>query len=144
MRLVSAVFVLLLAVAPAVVADDKADNNLCPCVPIAHLWTVKTCADWTCAATELAVANGDTQVIAVPVGINDTRWLVVRRLASGSFTNTIDDPYRLEQFDGFDSAANRFSAMTVDFKPVIMTAPDGKVLVMSLRTPEPKHRAVAH
>lgn len=139
MRHVSAVFVVLLTLAPVAVAD-----NLCPCVPVTHLWTVKTCPDWTCASTELAIGNGDTQVIAVPVGIDDTRWLVVRRVASGSFVDTAGDPYRLEQFDGFDTAAIRFGGMGADFKPVIMTAPDGKVLVMSLRTPEPKRRAVSH
>ena len=30
----------------------------CPCVPLTHLWTVKTCADWNCANTELLLANG--------------------------------------------------------------------------------------
>ncbi len=139
MRLVSAVFVMLLMLAPVAIADE-----LCPCVPVTHLWTVKTCADWSCASTELTLGNGDTQVIAVPVGIDDTRWLIVRRVASGSFSDNGNDPYRLEQFDGFDTAAIRFSAIGADFKPVIMTAPDGKVLVMALRTPEPRRRAVAH
>jgi len=139
MRFVSAVFLGFLTVAPVANAD-----NVCPCVPVTHLWTVKTCPDWTCASAELAVANGDTQVIAVPVGINDTRWLIVHRVAAGAFADDGADPFHVEQFDGFDSAATRFSAMTTDFKPVIMTAPDGKVLVMSLRTPEPKRRAVTH
>lgn len=140
MRLASTVFILLIALAPAAIAD----TNVCPCVPVTHLWVVKTCPDWTCASTELAVANGDTQVIAVPVGIDDTRWLVIRRVTSGSFGEESADPYRMEQFDGFGSAALRFAGISADFKPVILTAPDGKVLVMSLRTPEVKRRAVVH
>ena len=139
MRLVSVVFFLGMTLAPAVMAD-----NVCPCVPITHLWTVKTCPDWTCVSTELAVGNGDTQVFAVPVGIDDTRWLVVRRVASGSFSNSTDDPFRLEQFDGFPSAAFCFTGISSDFKPMIVTAPDGKVLVMSLRSAEAKRRAVSH
>jgi hypothetical protein len=139
MRFVSAVLFLGMTLAPAAMAD-----NVCPCVPISHLWTVKTCADWTCASTELAVSNGDTQVFAVPVGMDDTRWLVVRRVASGSFSDSSDDPFRLEQFDGFGSAALRFSGMSTDLRPIIVTAPDGKVIVMSLRTAEPKRRAVSH
>jgi len=139
MRLVSAVLFFGLTIAPVAIAD-----NVCPCVPVTHLWTVKTCPDWVCASTELAVSNGDAEIIAVPVGMNDTRWLIVRRVASGSFSDSGNDPFRLEQFDGFDSAAFRFSGLTADFKPMIMTAPDGKVLVMSLRAPEPKRRAVAH
>lgn len=137
MRLTSIIFVLGLTLAPAAAAD-------CPCVPITHLWTVKTCADWTCASTELAVGNGDTQVFAVPVGMDDTRWLIVRRVAGGSFGDSNDDPFRLEQFDGFDSAATRFAGIATVFKPMILTAPDGKVLVMSLRTAEPKKRSVTH
>lgn len=139
MRVISAVFLMLLMLAPVAIADD-----LCPCVPVTHLWTVKTCADWTCASTELTLGNGDTQVIAVPVGIDDARWLIVRRVTSGSFTDNGDDPYRLEQFDRFDTAAIRISAIAAELKPVILTAPDGKVLVMTLRTPEPRRRAVAH
>src|ERR1043166_6225989 len=141
MRFLSAVLLLGITLAPAAIAD-----NVCPCVPITHLWTVKTCADWTCASTELAVGNGDTQVFAVPVGMDDARWLIVRRVAGGSFTDSAaaDDPFRLEQFDGFGSGAFRFSGLSTDFKPMILTAPDGKVLVMSLRLPEPKRRAVSH
>ena len=140
MRLASTVFVLLIALVPAAIAD----TNVCPCVPVTHLWVVKTCPDWTCASTELAVANGDAQVIAVPVGMDDGRWLVIRRVASGSFDDDGSDPYRMEQFDGFNPAALRFAGLNPDFKPVILTAPDGKVLVMSLRMPDVKRRAVVH
>ena len=83
-------------------------------------------------------------MISAPVGIDDKRWLIVHRVASGSFTATQDDTYQLEQFDAMDSAAPRMLILTPDFKPVIMTAPDGKILLMSLRTPEPRRRAVAH
>src|SRR5436305_7541467 len=110
-------FSLLLAV-PTLSAQ-----NVCPCVPVTHLWIVKTCADWQCASTELAVANGDPQVIAIPVGMNDGRWLVVRRLASGAAAVDPADPFQLEQFDGMADGAARFAAIPHDSSPALTTAP---------------------
>jgi hypothetical protein len=129
-----------LIVMPLAAQDQPAP---CPCVPLTHLWIVKTCPDWTCASTELAVANGDPQVIAVPVGMNDGRWLIVHRLAVGAAIES-GDPFSLEQFDGMTNAVQRFTALSTDHKPMLMTAPDGQVLVMSLRQPEPRRRAAAH
>jgi hypothetical protein len=133
--LVTAAFALILVAAP-VLGD-------CPCVPISHLWIVKTCPDWTCASAELAVANGDPQVIAVPVGLNDGRWLIVHRLAAGAAIDS-GDPFALEQFDGMSDAVQRFSEFGSDHKPMLMTAPDGHVLVMALRQVEPRRRAATH
>jgi hypothetical protein len=117
-------------------------QNACPCVPVTHLWIVKTCADWQCASTELAVGNGDPQVIAIPVGMNDGRWLVVRRLASGAAAADPTDPFQLEQFDGMTDGAARFAAIGHDSSPLLITAPDGHVLVMSLKpASEPRRRA---
>jgi len=137
--LVIAAFALVLAATP-VLADQPA---ACPCVPIAHLWIVKTCNDWNCAAAELAVANGDPQVIAVPVAMNDARWLVVRRFSAGAAIDS-GDPFRVEQFDGMTDAVQRFSALKADYKPMLMTAPDGQILVIGLRQPEPRRRAAGH
>jgi hypothetical protein len=139
-RLISTAFLLALFATP-MLGDNS--PKACPCVPITHLWIVKTCADWTCAATEIAVANGDPQVIAVPVGMNDGRWLVVRRFAAGAAIDS-GDTFRIEQFDGMADAVQRFTALTPDHRPMLMTAPDGQVLVMALRQPEPRRRAAAH
>src|SRR4051794_41565327 len=98
--------------------------NACPCVPITHLWIVKTCPDWTCASTELAVANGDPQVIAVPVGMSDGRWLIVRRLAAGAAIDS-RDPFPPEQFDGNTGAGQRLSAVPNGHKTILVDAPDG-------------------
>jgi hypothetical protein len=116
-------------------------QNVCPCVPVSHMWIVKTCADWTCASVELAVANGDPQVIAMPVSLDDARWMIVRRFAAGSAVDSAGDPFRLEQFDGMAAAVAHFSAIDRDHWPMLMTAPDGQVLVISLRAPAPKRRA---
>jgi hypothetical protein len=134
--LATVAFALILLAAP-VLAD-------CPCVPITHLWGVKTCTDWTCASTELAVANGDPQVIAVPVGMSDGRWLIVRRFAAGAAIDSGGDIFQIDQFDGMSDAVRRFSGFSTDHKPMLMTAPDGRFLVIALRQPEPRRRAAAH
>lgn len=128
---------LLVAVAAPVTAE-------CPCIPITHLWVVKTCADWNCASTELLLANGDPQVIAVPVSLNDGRWLILRRFTAGSAIDVSDEPFELTQFDSMDGAVARFSAAARERHPMLMTAPDGQVLVISLKQPEPRRRAVPH
>jgi hypothetical protein len=137
-------FLLIAATVALLAAPVSAD---CPCVPISHLWTVKTCADWNCASTELAVANGDPQVIAVPVGMADGRWLVVRRFAAGGAVQDQNDPFRLNQYDAMNTAVDHYTAMSTDMRPQLMTAPDGQVLVIALKAPEQsigRRRPVQH
>jgi hypothetical protein len=133
------IFALVTTALPA-----EAQSSVCPCIPLTHVWIVKTCTDWTCASTELAVANGDPQVIAIPAGMNDTRWLVVRRFAAGAAIDVSTDPFHLEQFDHMDDAVQRFSGIETDHRPMLMTAPDGQVLVIALRQSEPRRRAAGH
>ncbi len=113
----------------------------CPCVPITHVWVVKTCNDWNCASTELILAAGDPQVIAMPVALDDYRWLMVRRLAIGGAIDSGDDPYQIQQFERIDDAMTHYTAVTHDRRPMILTAPDGQILVISLKQPEVRRRA---
>jgi hypothetical protein len=113
----------------------------CPCIPITHLWVVKTCSDWNCASTELAVSNGDPQVIAVPVAMEDSRWLIVRRFASGAAIDVNDDSFQIRQFDGMDGAVTYYSAVPREHHPMLITAPDGQILVISMKQSEPRRRA---
>ena len=73
-------------------------QDACPCVPLTHVWMVKTCPDWNLVSAELAVANGDPQVIAIPIGMNDARWLIVRRMVSGAAIENPNEPFRVQQF----------------------------------------------
>ncbi|HEX3577171.1 MAG TPA: hypothetical protein VHY33_01300 [Thermoanaerobaculia bacterium] len=142
--LVTAALTLALAASSAI-ADDR--PAACPCVPITHLWIVKTCNDWNCASTELAVANGDPQVIALPAGMADGRWLVIRRLAAGAAIQDEKDPFQLIQYDKMTAAVDHYSAMSSDMRPQLMTAPDGQVLVIALKAPEQsigRRRPVQH
>jgi hypothetical protein len=136
---------LLIATTAALLAAPVSAD--CPCVPLTHLWIVKTCADWNCASTELVLANGDPQVIAMPVGMADGRWLVIRRFAAGSAVQDQNDPFQLAQFDHMNTAVDHYTAMTTDMRPQLMTAPDGQILVMALKTPDQsigRHRSVQH
>ena len=125
-------------------ARFAAAQDACPCVPVTHLWTVKTCADWNCASVELAVANGDPQVIALPVALTDTRWLVLRRMAAGAAADSGNDSFRVEQFDQMYAATERFMAIDRNHQPMLFTMPDGRMLVISLREPELRRRAAPH
>jgi hypothetical protein len=116
----------------------------CPCVPLTHLWVVKTCDDWNCATTELMLAGGDPQVMAIPIGLDNPRWLVLRRIAAGSAIEVSADPYEIRQFDGVDGAVTHYTTLTHDRLPMMLSAPDGQVLVISLKQGEPRKRAAAH
>jgi hypothetical protein len=136
---------LLIAATAALLATPVSAD--CPCVPLTHLWTVKTCADWNCANTELVLANGDPQVIALPVGMSDGRWLVIRRFASGGAVQDQNDPFHIEQYDGMATAVDHYGAISTDMRPQLMTAPDGQVLVIALKEREQsigRRRPVLH
>jgi hypothetical protein len=132
-----------LAICLLLLASAAGAQQSCPCVPLSHLWIVKTCADWTCASTELVLANGDPQVIAIPVALDDARWLIVRRFTAGAAIDVTNDPFTLKQFDGMTAAVDQYNAVSSALKPILLSAPDGQVLVISLKEP-PRRRAVAH
>jgi hypothetical protein len=124
---------------PVLVGDD------CPCVPLSHLWVVKTCSDWNCASTELVLGNGDPHLFALPVGMDDGRWLIVRRVAAGVAVTDPSDPFQIEQFDKMTDGVARYASVPYDAKPVLLTTPDGHVLVMSLKPGrEPRRRASSY
>lgn len=116
----------------------------CPCVPLTHLWIVKTCSDWNCAATELMLAGGDPQVIAMPVAMDDARWLIVRRFAAGGAIDVSDDPFELQQYAAMEGAVTHYSGLSHDRHGMMLTAPDGQILVIALKQPELKRRAASH
>jgi hypothetical protein len=120
-------------------------QNACPCVPTTHVWVAKTCPSWDCANTELLLANGDRQVFAVPVGVDDERWIVVRRFVAGAAAEDPNDPFHLDAFEHMDDAVTKYAGFTSDYKPMLTTAPDGRVLVIALRQPDPpKRRTASH
>jgi hypothetical protein len=120
-----------------------AAQNACPCVPVTQVWTVETCGNWNCAASAVIMANGDPHILTLPAPSNDGRWLVLKRVNTGSYVAPADGPFALESFDGFDGASARFTAVASTYVPMIMSVPDGKFVVVMSREPLTKHRAAA-
>lgn len=138
----STLFAITMATALCVPAGAQ---QACPCVPVTKLWVSRVCDTWNCATSALISANGDPMTFAIPVGAADGRWIVIQQVTAGGYTDS--SPFQVESFDGVADASARFSAITNDFSPHIMSSPDGKFLVISLRTPEvtpAKRRSAGH
>jgi hypothetical protein len=120
-------------------------QEVCPCVPVAHQWIVEACDSWNCAAAATIMANGDKYVMAMPTNSDDYKWVIVKRVASGSATVSPNAPYAVETFDDSALAIARFHAIDQQKKPMMLTGADGKFLVISRATPVgTPTRAVRH
>jgi hypothetical protein len=128
------------AIALVATLSVQADDNVCPCVPLGHEWIVTACETWNCAQSMMILANGDPYVVAVPTGSETWKWIILRRVVSGSFAVSPDAPFAVEQFDRMSDAGARFSALEHEALPMFLTTLDGKMLVVSLR-PSARRRA---
>ena len=138
MRTVSMVVVLSLVALPCL-AEDK------PVVPAAYQWLVTPYENVHGATTEFLQAAGDPYVIALPTSAVAWPWIVIRRVSSGSVWVDPNTPMTIETFDAIDSATARFASIGADQAPLLVTAKDGRVLVVSLRQPQsPRPRAARH
>jgi hypothetical protein len=127
---------LLLLTSDSILADDK----VCPCVPLTYEWVASPCETWECAQAALAVAHGDPYVVAMPTA-GSWKWVVLRRVVSGSFIVSPESPFGVELFDGVAEASARFASLDHDALPILMSTVDGKMVVVSLR-PSVRRRAV--
>jgi hypothetical protein len=109
-------------------------QSACPCVPITHLWIVDACESWNCAAAATIMSNGDKYLLTLPTNSDDFKWAVVRRVAAGSAAVSPDAPFRVEAFDSASDATARFEGLGHDFEPIMLSAPDGKFLVLARST----------
>lgn len=135
---------LLLPLSLLLLASASSAQQACPCIPRENMWTIKTCDGFQCASTMLTAANGDPLTFIMPVGLDDPRWIVMRRVVSGAYADDGSDPHQLEQFDGISVATARLASIAADHRPMIVTAPDGMFLVVSLKqAPVPHQRAAA-
>jgi hypothetical protein len=127
----------LLLILSALLAVTGQAQQVCPCVPLSHEWIVTACDSWNCAAAATVLANGSPDVIAMPSGSDDFKWLVLRRVVSGSVTVSPNEPFKLEMFPALSDAAARFAAVDGALKPMLFTAPDGNVVVVMRATAAP-------
>ena len=132
----------LVALLAAFVVVAAGAQEVCPCVPVPHVWSVETCETWNCAAAAMIAASGDRYVLSMPAPSNDARWLIIKRVKAGSYTVSPDAPFVAETFDGVDGASSRYVSLVSDRTPMLLSVPDGKFVVVMSREPEMKRRAV--
>jgi len=133
--------ILLLSVTIAAAVPGQA-QQLCPCVPISHEWVVTACETWNCAVSAVVLANGSSDVVTMPSGSDDFKYVVLRRVAVGSAIQPADAPFKLESFPTMTEAMSRYAAIDGALKPLLLTAPDGNVVIVTRS--QSRHRASAH
>jgi len=130
---------LLIVSAAAAVADDPP----CPCFTTGLMWIADACETWNCAASAMVLANGDPHVLVIPTASNNFKWVVLRRVVSGSVAISPDTPFVVQSFQSMPDGTAHFGAIGNDRVPMMLTTADGDVLVVALR--EPQHpRVVKH
>ena len=132
----------LLTVLLAILPVYGKGQQVCPCVPIAHEWIVSACESWNCAVAAQLVAEGSPDVLTMPSGSDDFKWVVLRRVATGSAVISPDAPFKIETFTTVTDGANRFQSINPELRPLLLTAPDGHTLVVLRSNIQPRRRAV--
>jgi hypothetical protein len=115
-------------------------QNVCPCIPLSHVWVVTACETWNCAQSAMILANGDPYVVSIPTGGSKFKWVIARRVVAGTATVSPDDPFVVDSVPSAYDAAARFGAIAPDMLPVMLTTVDGESLLIRLRTADPQGR----
>lgn len=100
--------------------------------PIHYTWIVSSCENWNCAAAALIMANGEPNVIVLPSNVEEFPWLVLRRVEEGSLYIPETESFGCEVFQHVSEASTRYTAMDSCRKPLVLTVPDGRSVVISL------------
>ena len=132
--------ILLLLVTPSVTADD----NVCPCIPISYVWVVTSCDTWDCALSQMVLGAGDPYVMTLPTPSKQYKWVVMRRVVAGTATVSPDEPFIVDSFNTVADASTRFAGMDPDTLPMIVSAYDGRTLLVRLRAPQRRRPAAGH
>ena len=133
---------LLLLLAVVLIALPGQAQQLCPCVPISHEWIVTACETWNCAASAAILSNGSPDVLTMPSGSDDFKWIVLRRIVTGSATTPADAPFKVESFPTLSEATSRFAGIEDGLKAMLLTAPDGNVVIVMRSSA--RRRAAGH
>ena len=136
----------LLAIVMCVTTVALADTDPCPCIVLGYTWMATPCETWNCAASALVLANGDAHTMVLPMTDDHVKWVVLRRVVSGSATVSPDNPLLIERFGNMLDGSVRFSALDHNSSPLLVTATGGNVLVVYLKPKGDagKYHAVSH
>ena len=124
----------------------NAADNVCPCIPISYTWTVIECESWDCVQSFLVVAKGDPLCFAMPTNDQRYKWVVMKRVVSGTAVISPDAPFLIDSYATFADATFKFVTADPNTLPIIASAIDGSTLVVRLRNPAaplPAHRRAA-
>jgi hypothetical protein len=100
--------------------------------PIHYTWIVSSCENWNCAAAALIMANGEPNVIVLPTSVEQHPWLVLRRVEEGSIFIPETESFGCEIYERVHEATTRYQAIDGCRKPLVLTVPDGRSVVISL------------
>lgn len=100
--------------------------------PIRYTWIATSCETLSCAASALMMANGDKHVIVLPTGREERPWVILRRVEEGSIFIPEDEPFRCETFSTVRDATSQFGAMASCLEPILLSVPDGRIVITSL------------
>jgi hypothetical protein len=124
-------------------AGRSVAQQACPCVPVTHVWIAEPCDSWSCAASAVSLADGK-DVVPMPTTSSDFGWVVLHRVTSGAAIAS-PNTFKVDGFDTLADGVDHFNATDHDLQPMLLTAPDGKVLVVARLEPEkPRSHAVRH
>lgn len=121
-----AVALVTLALATSTFAEDITN-------PIRYTWVVTSCTTWNCAASALIMANGEPNVIAVPTTDEQSPWLVLRRVVEGSVFIPETEAFGCDVFGEVASASSHYLGLDGCRNPMMLSVPDGRAVVISLR-----------
>ena len=112
--------------------------------PPRYKWIATPCDTWNCALVAMAQSNGEPSVIILPTKSTAHPWIVLKRMEIGTVDIPEDGPFIAECFGTIGEASARFAETDKEKIPIVVTAPDGAMIVVCLHEEPAKRRVVGH
>ena len=114
--------------------------------PIRYTWVVTSCETWNHAASAMVLADGNPNVMVLPTGKAERPWIVLKLVEEGTIFAPDEEPYSCEVLQTVTEASSRFDSIDSCHGPIVMSMPDGRAVVISLKKcgDGGKSRAVRH
>lgn len=113
--------------------------------PIRYTWVVSSCETWNHAASAMILADGNPNVLVLPTGNPNQPWVILKLVEEGAVYDPEDEPYSCEVSQTVSDASARFALLDSCRSPIILSVPDGRAVVVSLKEcGGGKGRAVGH
>ena len=101
--------------------------------PIRYTWIAESCDTWNCAAGALVLAGGDKNLVVLPTGRHDVPWVILRRVEEGSIYIPEDEPFACSVFTTMAEATAHFDSLDTCRTPLMLSVPDGRMVIASLQ-----------